>query len=217
MYDMQSLHSWNLFYFRLSASMNREMSRDETDLENINIRNRPMKIIEEFEMFCSQQCLDAKTAIDRSAERSRSSRPIPESKRCSLLCGVLSVSIVFYILISDFFSFLAVHMAIDWRIHVDTNDECAAITSAICFCFVFLKEIKILSNLKSSELTVYKRLVKNSKNVFVAFIVITTLFVFELGYLWYERTTFEIKNEKICRNRVSQQTLSMKHGIPIWN
>ena len=76
--------------------MNREMARDETDLENISSRNRPMKIMEEYETFCSQQWLDAKIAVDDSAEAAQPHAPMDECGRCQLLCDVLMVCLPFY-------------------------------------------------------------------------------------------------------------------------
>ena len=66
--------------------MNRQLSLDESDLENINVRARPMKIMEEYELFCSQQWLEAKTLLDEKYER------IAERQRCELLCSIIEVS-----------------------------------------------------------------------------------------------------------------------------
>ena len=78
---------------RLSAAMNRQMSRDETDLENINVKNRPMKILQEYELFCSQEWLEAKGDLDESAERMNPRAPLSEGDRCTLLCMVLTVCV----------------------------------------------------------------------------------------------------------------------------
>ena len=48
--------------------MHQELSRDESVLENISIKNRPMKIAEEYQLIQSSQWLEAKQALDDKLE-----------------------------------------------------------------------------------------------------------------------------------------------------
>ena len=52
--------------FRLAAEMNSKVSCDEGALENIGIKNRPMKIAEEYQLFLSNDWLEAKERLDNS-------------------------------------------------------------------------------------------------------------------------------------------------------
>ena len=49
---------------RLSAEMGTKVSADESSLENINIKDRPMTIASEYELICSNQWLSAKMELD---------------------------------------------------------------------------------------------------------------------------------------------------------
>ena len=66
--------------------MDKKTSSDESSLENISIKDRPMNVAEEFTMMQSNEWLDAKAAVDEI---------IPESSeraRLTLLCDVIQVS-----------------------------------------------------------------------------------------------------------------------------
>ena len=41
-----------------------KIAQDESNLENISVKNRPMNVAEEYLMFNSDEWLDAKTALD---------------------------------------------------------------------------------------------------------------------------------------------------------
>ena len=69
--------------------MNRQLNRDESDLENINVKARPMKISEDYEIFCSQQWLDAKDKLDREGN-------LDEKGRCELLCNIMEVGVFIF-------------------------------------------------------------------------------------------------------------------------
>ena len=65
-----------------------KISRDETNLENICVKNRPMNVAEEYQMFCSDAWLDAKSALDDFMDN-----PSKESEmeRVALLHDILMV------------------------------------------------------------------------------------------------------------------------------
>ena len=70
--------------------MNQTMARDESDLENINVKNRPMNVMDDFTTFCSQQWLDAKTVIDDWAEEQH--REVDDEVAFNLLLDGIHVS-----------------------------------------------------------------------------------------------------------------------------
>ena len=74
--------------------MNMELSRDESDLENINVKTRPMTIMEDYTLFCSQEWLAAKTDVDELAERAR--LDIDDGVRCTILTHTLKVIVTLF-------------------------------------------------------------------------------------------------------------------------
>ena len=64
--------------------MNQQMARDESDLENISMKNRPMKIMEDYHLFCSQEWLEAKTTLDEWVEENGSGK-FTETDTCTFL------------------------------------------------------------------------------------------------------------------------------------
>ena len=48
--------------------MSTKLAADESNVENVSIKNRPMNIAEEYQLLCSNQWLDAKTALDDITE-----------------------------------------------------------------------------------------------------------------------------------------------------
>lgn len=51
--------------------MSTKLSRDESSLENVSIKNRPMNITAEYQQLCSEQWLEAKTAVDEATKSTR--------------------------------------------------------------------------------------------------------------------------------------------------
>ena len=45
--------------------MGKKLAQDESSLENISIKNRPMNIAEDYENLCSNEWLTAKEYVDR--------------------------------------------------------------------------------------------------------------------------------------------------------
>ena len=44
--------------------MNHKVSADESNVENVSIRNRPMNIADDYESMCTDEWLQAKEALD---------------------------------------------------------------------------------------------------------------------------------------------------------
>ena len=44
--------------------MSTKLAADESNVENVSIKNRPMNVAEEYQLLCSNQWLDAKTVLD---------------------------------------------------------------------------------------------------------------------------------------------------------
>ena len=44
--------------------MSSRISRDESDLENISMKVRPMNIVDEFQQICNEEWLEAKMFLD---------------------------------------------------------------------------------------------------------------------------------------------------------
>ena len=73
--------------YRLSAEMGKKVSSDESSIENISIKNRPMVVAEDYYNFCSNAWLDAKTVLDeKCAEQT-------EDKALQFLNSVLQARI----------------------------------------------------------------------------------------------------------------------------
>ena len=76
-----------VFPLRLGQDMNRRLAEDETALENVNKKNRPTKITDEYMELVSNQWLAAKDKLDDLYEDESK-----EEFKLSLLCDVLLVS-----------------------------------------------------------------------------------------------------------------------------
>ena len=68
--------------------MNAKVASDESALENISIKARPMKIAEEYTLLMSNAWLEAKTALDEENPDKTT-----EAERVMFLCDVLMVCI----------------------------------------------------------------------------------------------------------------------------
>ena len=44
--------------------MSSKVSANESAVENVNIKNRPMNVAEDYQLLCSNEWLGAKTALD---------------------------------------------------------------------------------------------------------------------------------------------------------
>ena len=53
----------------LSKEMSSRMSRDESDLENISMKVRPMNIVDEFGQMCNSEWLEAKLFLDDISDK----------------------------------------------------------------------------------------------------------------------------------------------------
>ena len=51
--------------YRLATEMSTKIASDESSLENISIRNRPMNIASDYQNFCSNAWLSAKEKLDK--------------------------------------------------------------------------------------------------------------------------------------------------------
>ena len=69
---------------RLAAEMNSKVGRDEGALENIGIKNRPMKVAEEYQLFLSNYWLEAKEKLDNSK--------VPNETALKTLVSIMEVS-----------------------------------------------------------------------------------------------------------------------------
>lgn len=68
--------------------MNNKMSSDESSVENVSIRDRPMNIAEDLYNFCSNEWLEAKMALDEKYKGD-------EENLLRFLNAVLMVSVIF--------------------------------------------------------------------------------------------------------------------------
>ena len=66
--------------------MGTKIASDESSLENISIKNRPMNIATDYDLLCSNEWLNAKTDLDDNCS------DMPEEGRILILCDVLMVS-----------------------------------------------------------------------------------------------------------------------------
>ena len=66
--------------------MNEKLSRNESDLENISIQNRPMNVAEEYNLLMSNAWLEAKCSLD--AEMGEDKK---EAEKYQLLCEIITV------------------------------------------------------------------------------------------------------------------------------
>ena len=72
------------FQFRLAKEMSDKIAKDEENLENVNIKNRPMKVAEEYENFCSNAWFLAKGKLDYN--------DVPNEKALIALADILKVA-----------------------------------------------------------------------------------------------------------------------------
>ena len=77
------------YSFRLSAEMGTKVSANESAVENVSIKNRPMNVSDEYHNLCSNAWLDAKTILDEVKGDSVISA---ELDKVQLLCDVMKVS-----------------------------------------------------------------------------------------------------------------------------
>ena len=75
--------------------MNEKISKNESSLENITIRNRPMKIAEDYENFFTQEWLQAKEYLDQ-----RKTKQFQEADALNFLLELIFVSV--YCLVIQF-------------------------------------------------------------------------------------------------------------------
>lgn len=73
--------------YRLGKHMNRRLAEDETALENVNKKNRPTKIADEYMELISNQWLGAMDKLDDVYPGDQK-----EEFRLKLLCNILVVS-----------------------------------------------------------------------------------------------------------------------------
>ena len=74
--------------------MHNKLGRDESDLEAISIKNRPVKIAEEYGEFSSTLWLDAKQSVDDKVSEQlhfNKSMVFTEEMKCNLLTDILLV------------------------------------------------------------------------------------------------------------------------------
>ena len=76
--------------YRLSKEMEVKIAQDESSLENISVKNRPMNVAEDFLMFNSDEWLDAKTALDSHMDDDSKEA---ETTKVQLLHDILMVCI----------------------------------------------------------------------------------------------------------------------------
>ena len=79
-----------MYYIRLAAEMNKKISANETSLENIAIKCRPMNIADDFNNFVSGVWLEAKRVLDE--------KRIDEEKCVRFLVDIMMVCTFEYIL-----------------------------------------------------------------------------------------------------------------------
>ena len=48
--------------------MNDRMNQDESQVENVCIKARPLKLVDEFELFCTDEWLAAKNDLDECTD-----------------------------------------------------------------------------------------------------------------------------------------------------
>ena len=91
-YMSRTLPLWGTFSSSFNShSMASAMSeRNEKDLKWIDVKNRPMNVMDDFTTFCSQQWLDAKFAIDDWTEEHH--REIDDEVSSNLLLDGIYVS-----------------------------------------------------------------------------------------------------------------------------
>ena len=80
--------------------MNTKIASDESNLENINISNRPMNIASEFELLASDEWLNAKTELDEQFTKD-------EDSKIKFLCDIMLVSCTAVVILSQDFKPLA--------------------------------------------------------------------------------------------------------------
>ena len=66
--------------------MGAKVASDESSLENISIKNRPMNIATDYDLLCSNEWLAAKTDLDENCP------DMSDSDKVQILCKVLIVS-----------------------------------------------------------------------------------------------------------------------------
>lgn len=79
-----------VFIDRLASEMSTKISADESSVENVSIKNRPMNISTEYELFCSDQWLNAKNALDQYYPQTS------EQHKLLFLSNILQVQMTFH-------------------------------------------------------------------------------------------------------------------------
>ena len=64
-------------------------SKEACQIENINIKDRPIKSMEQFDLICAHQWMEAKRKLDELAQGQ------PEKQHCGLLLDIFNVSSCF--------------------------------------------------------------------------------------------------------------------------
>ena len=74
-------------YCRLATEMSTKISKNEEVLENIAIKNRPMKVADEYSLFTNNAWLEAKERLDHAT--------IDSVEAAEILTSILEVSKIF--------------------------------------------------------------------------------------------------------------------------
>ena len=77
--------------------MSTKLAADESNVENVSIKTRPMNVAEEYQLLCSNQWLQAKTVLDEVG----GSRT-PDYIKIQLLSEVLMVSFRIALILTNF-------------------------------------------------------------------------------------------------------------------
>ena len=70
--------------------MSTKISANESAVENVSIKNRPMNVADEYQHLCSNAWLDAKTTLDKLTDDSDISAKLD---KLTLLCDIIKVII----------------------------------------------------------------------------------------------------------------------------
>ena len=73
--------------------MNLKVSANESDMENISVKSRPMNIVSDYKEFVTTQWLEVKDAMDEAAAQNARYYHIPEKDIINALCNIITVSI----------------------------------------------------------------------------------------------------------------------------
>lgn len=79
------------FFFRLSSEISTKVSKDESVIENVSVKNRPMNVADEYMLLCSGPWLEAKGAVDE-VKGGDEAGEITEQDRIVFLSNIMVVS-----------------------------------------------------------------------------------------------------------------------------